>query len=38
MTYTKSLAKELAPFGVRVNLVSPAAIEMPFHDIFCAQR
>jgi 3-oxoacyl-[acyl-carrier protein] reductase len=32
LTYTKGLAKELAPFGVRVNGVSPGVIATPFHD------
>ncbi len=32
ITYTKSLAKELAPHGVRVNSISPGVIATPYHE------
>ena len=32
LTYTKGLAKELAPYGVRVNGIAPGVIWTPYHE------
>lgn len=34
MTYTRSLAKELGPQGIRVNALAPGVIATTFHDTF----
>lgn len=32
LTYTKALAKELAPHGIRVNGIAPGVIATPYHE------
>ena len=31
-TFTRGLAREMAPFGIRVNAIAPGIILTPFHD------
>lgn len=37
-TYTKALARELAPQGIRANLISPGTIDTDFHERYSSKE
>jgi len=37
-TYTKALARELAPMGIRANAISPGVIDTDFHKRYSSQE